>query len=249
MTVIHDPRNPQIIFGGILTVYSTCRDCRTKMRITAYQQTVHCNCVERPTTVETLAKIWEHAAACGDDLLAQRAEHEIQTIDQQPPDLYTAALTYARWGWPVFPLKPGRKTPATRHGFHDATTDLGRVERWWAAHPAHNIGLATGHSFDVLDQDTEGWEYFDRLIAGGVIKEAHGVVVTASGGTHLYVKPGAPSGIAANLGNIDGIDWRGRGGFVVAPPSRLTDTGATSPRGRGWAWMFEPSPDIKEAPV
>jgi Bifunctional DNA primase/polymerase, N-terminal len=39
------------------------------------------------------------------------------------------------------------------HGVKDATTNRARVLAWWASHPLANIGLATGHTFDVLDVD------------------------------------------------------------------------------------------------
>ena len=38
-------------------------------------------------------------------------------------------------GWPVFPCQPGRKTPATPHGYLDATTDPARSHEWFARHP------------------------------------------------------------------------------------------------------------------
>lgn len=43
------------------------------------------------------------------------------------PDLLARALSYAAVGVPVFPCAPGSKSPITAHGFHDATTDPGRV--------------------------------------------------------------------------------------------------------------------------
>jgi hypothetical protein len=39
------------------------------------------------------------------------------------------------------------------HGVKDATTNRARVLAWWTRHPQANIGLATGHAFDVLDVD------------------------------------------------------------------------------------------------
>lgn len=56
-----------------------------------------------------------------------------------------AALTYAeRIKWAVHPLKPNAKTPITRHGFKDATTNPDQIRSWWMEYPAGNIGIATG---------------------------------------------------------------------------------------------------------
>ena len=55
-----------------------------------------------------------------------------------------AAVFYARVGIPVFPLMPGKKVPATKHGKDDATTDLRVIRSWWRRNPNHNIGLVCG---------------------------------------------------------------------------------------------------------
>ena len=39
------------------------------------------------------------------------------------------------------------------HGVKEATTNRARVLAWWTQQPQANIGLATGHRFDVLDVD------------------------------------------------------------------------------------------------
>jgi hypothetical protein len=39
------------------------------------------------------------------------------------------------------------------HGVRDATLDEQVVTGWWREYPHANIGLATGHRFDVLDVD------------------------------------------------------------------------------------------------
>jgi hypothetical protein len=84
-----------------------------------------------------------------------------------------AAILYARAKIPVFPLRPGTKVPATANGFKDATTDLRVVRSWWRDNPRYNIGLATGHKFDVLDVDIKGGrpgeESAERLRVAGLI--------------------------------------------------------------------------------
>lgn len=152
-----------------------------------------------------------------------------------------AAAAYARRGWPVHPLRPGSKVPATPHGLKDATTDEARVERYWAEHPTANIGLVTGVAFDVLDiDDDQAHDVLDGLweAAGapaGFLSGpgAHGPVVrTPRGGLHLYV---APTGLGNRAGLVLGADWRGQGGYVVAPPS-------ADPRGP-WEWAEPYGPD------
>jgi hypothetical protein len=39
------------------------------------------------------------------------------------------------------------------HGVKDATCNRARIMAWWTRYPQANIGLATGHTFDVLDVD------------------------------------------------------------------------------------------------
>jgi hypothetical protein len=105
------------------------------------------------------------------------------------------------------------------HGVKDATCNRARVLAWWTRHPQANIGLATGQLFDVLDVDGPQGEHTIRQLAA-----AHGLVSsgplarTGGGGWHYYLDP-------TGLGNVrprdlEHVDWRGRGGYVVAPPSR-----------------------------
>jgi hypothetical protein len=105
------------------------------------------------------------------------------------------------------------------HGVKDATTNRARILAWWTRHPQANIGLATGHRFDVLDVDGPAGERAIRQLAAAHGLASSGPLVrTGGGGWHFYL---APTG----LGNVhpqglEHVDWRGRGGYVVAPPSR-----------------------------
>lgn len=140
--------------------------------------------------------------------------------------LAAAALQYAKHGVPVFPCLPGGKKPLTGHGFLDASTDPLAVRRWWVRWPHANIGLPTGAASgaDVIDIDVHaapGPQSYDRADAAGLVNGWLAQVQTPSGGMHAYhpTRPGCrqPSWQAAAAG----IDFRGTGGYIVAPPSRL----------------------------
>jgi hypothetical protein len=146
-----------------------------------------------------------------------------------------AALDYARRGWPVFPCEPGGKRPLGRlapHGLKDATTDTEQIRQWWSAEPEANIGLPTGLAFDVLDID--GPDALDRLEVWSEDKpgtDVEGPTVATPRGWHCYVAP-TGAGNTVNLGRLAGVDWRGRGGYVVAPGSHKTD-------GSNWSWTSQ----------
>jgi Bifunctional DNA primase/polymerase, N-terminal len=105
------------------------------------------------------------------------------------------------------------------HGVKDATTNRARILAWWTRHPQANIGLATGHRFDVLDVDGPEGEYAIRTLATTHGLASSGPLVrTGGGGWHFYL---APTGLGnVHPRDLEHVDWRGRGGYVVAPPSR-----------------------------
>lgn len=157
----------------------------------------------------------------------QRAAERAQRLTR-PGALLAAALWYAGQGMPVFPCIPGGKRPATRHGLHDATTDLDQVRRWWTQTPAANIGLPTGHRFDVIDIDgPEGYRSLADLKRVRRFPERWwGRVLTPRGGMHVYIHA---TGAGNRAAMVPGIDYRGQGGYVLAPPSRRAD-------GARWEW-------------
>ena len=115
----------------------------------------------------------------------------------------------------------------------------GVVRRWFACWPDANIGVVTGSisGLVVLDVDPGhgGGESLARLEA------IHGPLpftvsaVTGGGGRHVYFRH--PDGEVRNrVGIAPGLDLRGDGGYVVAPPS-------VHPSGRPYAWEPSGSPD------
>lgn len=153
--------------------------------------------------------------------------------------MLTAALRFAAAGWPVVPCRPGGKAPLTAHGVKDATTDGATIKAWWLRHPHANIGLATGAPGpDVVDFDVKdgkpGRETYERLRDAGLLAGCHATVATPSGGFHLYY-PGSEQG-NGSLGR-HGVDFRGRGGYVLAPPSLV---GGKPYELIGWRSQYDP---------
>ena len=149
--------------------------------------------------------------------------------------LEAAALRYAENGWPVFPLKPGQKVPATAHGVKDATTDLEQVRAWWSKNPDCNIGLACGEPSGVWVLDVDGEEGHDSLVNLGHGYPATLTQYTPSGGVHFLFRhlPGLGN-TASSIGPK--LDSRGDGGYIVVAPSVVGD------RAYRWAGKGEPQP-------
>ncbi len=145
--------------------------------------------------------------------------------------MITFALEYATRGLRVFPCKPKDKTPITAHGCKDATTDPAQITEWWAKWPSANIGIATGAESAIFVFDIDG-EAGRKSLAE--LAKAHGAlpatvtVETGGGGTHYYFRH--VSGLKNTASKIaPGLDTRGDGGYVIAPPS-------VHPSGRAYQW-------------
>jgi hypothetical protein len=123
-------------------------------------------------------------------------------------------------------------------GLNAATTEPGQVETWWSRWPAANVGIRTGAASGLVvvdvDPDHDGEASIERLIKShGALPDGR-VVRTGSGGRHLYFRH--PGGLVRNdagrrLG--PGLDIRGDGGYVIAPPSRHRSGGVYAVAGRG----------------
>jgi hypothetical protein len=144
-----------------------------------------------------------------------------------------AAVRYTAAGWHVLPVRPPAdpcpdpsscpcKAPLTTHGFLDATTAPDVIGAWWRRWPDANLAIATGAPGpDVLDIDQHGeagngFAAFGRLKCAGLLAGALAMVETPSGGLHVYF-----AGTDQDCGALRGhhLDFKARGGYVLAPPS------------------------------
>jgi hypothetical protein len=141
-----------------------------------------------------------------------------------------AALRYAHLGLAVIPLLPKEKRPMFANWPEVATTDQAVISRWWQQTPQANVGIVTGRKSGIfvldVDPNNGGRESFeDMVLRHGRFPETL-QQITGSKGWHLFFRyPSFPVHNAAGL--LPGIDIRGDGGQVVAPPSIHPKTGLT----------------------
>lgn len=159
---------------------------------------------------------------------------------------YEAAITYINQGFAVFPLAVKGKNPLTAHGFKDASKDPAVVKGWWQKWPHANIGIATGQvsgGLCVIDMDIDENKGLDGWKCLRDWQDKHGIIApswlcnTGRGGKHYYFISDEP--VANRVGVIPGVDIRGDGGYVVAPPS-------IHPNGTPYTWDAKLDPAITE---
>ena len=154
-----------------------------------------------------------------------------------------AALQLAERGLAVFPCRPRDKRPATAHGCKDATNDVITIQTWWRENPDCNIGIATGAVSGVFVVDVDGAEAELRRLElqHGELPRTVEAITGREDGRHLYFR--CPSVSVCNTaGKIaEGIDTRGEGGYVLAPPS-------IHPSGRRYCWSVDSASSFAQAP-
>jgi Bifunctional DNA primase/polymerase, N-terminal len=171
-------------------------------------------------------------------------------------DCARAAPVYAALGFPVVPMHTARsggrcscpdqvcpdpgKHPRLRGWQRLATADAAVVGEWWRRWPDANLALVTGRRFDVLDLDGEqGVEALRAVLSIAPAEHPGPVARTGGGGWHLLY---APTGLGNRVRLLSGVDWRGRNGLIVAPPSHHTS-------GYRYTWIWPLTATLPEAPA
>ncbi|MFB7495971.1 bifunctional DNA primase/polymerase [Streptomyces sp. NPDC056161] len=168
----------------------------------------------------------------------------------------------------MHPLAPGRKTPAANcaecrtsphapadcpclpagkwcHGFHAATLDQSRIERWWGAHPDFGVGVACGAAnLVVIDIDAHLTQppSRDRLLPGIRIAE-HVDLRGLATGFHTLAVLAALRGRPSPADDASTLRVRTpSGGLHVwyrATDNRRWQSSAGSSAGRALAWQVD----------
>jgi hypothetical protein len=154
-----------------------------------------------------------------------------------------AALAYAeRNSFAVFPCLPRAKEPAIKRGFYAATANPETIRRFWRI-AERNVGIRTGMASCVWILDVDG---ADGEASLRVLEAKHGALpatwesLTARG-RHIWFRCDGP--VPCSTSKIaPGIDARGDGGYIVAPPS-------IHPSGRVYAWSAARADELAIAPT
>jgi putative DNA primase/helicase len=159
--------------------------------------------------------------------------------------LAETALSYVRHGWSVIPLQPHGKRPhfpllpvkldaqgqpvlhrgrpkRTWEPYQSRLPTEEEVVLWWQMCPDANVGLVTGVVSRIIVLDLDGSEELteDRTTP---------ISLTGNGKHIFYRHPGERvRGFVR-----PGMDLKGDGGYVVAPPS-------IHPSGRRYEWQTDP---------
>lgn len=143
------------------------------------------------------------------------------------------ALELAAWGMSIHPLRPREKLPLLKGWQEKASAEPDRIETYWAEYPNANIGVCTGAVSNIFVLDVDGDEGLQSLSA---LEKRHGTLPltleadTGSGGKHYYFKWPREMDIRNSVKQLGaGLDIRGNGGYVVAPPS-------LHPNGNQYEW-------------
>src|SRR5919201_1328732 len=137
--------------------------------------------------------------------------------------LSDAVHGYTGLGWSIIPIRYGDKRPLVRwEEFQHRRPTASELQAWLSCWPDAGVGVVTGSisGIVVLDIDSHhgGNVTLERL------EQQHGDMPatvegrTGGGGRHFYFAH--PGGLIRNtVGLAAGVDLRGDGGYVVAPPS------------------------------
>jgi hypothetical protein len=158
------------------------------------------------------------------------------------------ALDYAHRGFPVFPCNPANKAPFPRAdvdavsgetvegtgGFKKASRDPEQIKAWWEEFSNAMIGIPTGSRSGIwaVDPDApkpprnidgrENWAKLSKKNGGHQHTHTHN---TPGGGQHIVFAYRADKPVTNREGGLArlGINVRGEGGYIIAPPSMNAD--------------------------
>lgn len=137
-------------------------------------------------------------------------------------NILEAALKYRTMGISIFPVNPNTKKPLVEWKKYQSEYPTDAEVRQWFEKTSNGIGIVTGKLSNLFVVDFDRYKPgFDEGRATELIPDSiHAPTVkTIRGGQHLYFRnPDGSYTIGAAV--APGIDYRGEGGYVVAPPSR-----------------------------
>lgn len=149
------------------------------------------------------------------------------------------AEAYVALGWSPIPLRADKRPWVPWEAYQRRRAAPEEIEAWRRRFRPLNVGIVTGAISGLVVLDSDG-ERGDASLAGKHLPPTP-TVRTGKGIHRYYRHPGHP--VPNAVGLLPGVDLRGDGGYVVAPPSM-------HPSGRRYEWVQGLSPwDLPPAPM
>lgn len=165
------------------------------------------------------------------------------TADHEPAATLAreeSALACLKRGWSIVPVAERGKRPLVLwEQFQHARASAAEVGRWFRRWPNANVGVVTGSisGIIVLDVDAKhGGAASLRALEKRYAPLPETVTALSGGGGRHYYFTHPGSELHNRAGIAKGLDLRGDGGMIVAPPS-------IHPSGRPYAWQDTHAPD------
>jgi hypothetical protein len=138
---------------------------------------------------------------------------------QSKDRILEAALYYSeKLSFSVLPVGENKKPLVPWKEFQTRRATADDIQAWWKKWPAANVGIITGKisGVGVIDVDEEcGFEELEKHLPDSLVFPT---AKSARGGKHYYFKVnGKPIPTTARF--LPGVDMRGDGGYIIAPPS------------------------------
>lgn len=140
-----------------------------------------------------------------------------------------AALKYAEMGFSVIPVQKNKKPYITWEKYQHQKPTPEQIRTWWDKYPNANVAIVTGpiSGISVVDIDSdEAREVIEKQIPSNLVTP---ISQTPRSGYHYYFQ--SQNGLSNAAGFIPKADYRGEGGYIIAPPSE------------GYTWIPELSID------
>ena len=153
-------------------------------------------------------------------------------------DILRAALKYQDIGFSIIPVQKNKKPYISWEKYQKEKAETGLIKEWWNHYPIANVAIVTGEisGLNVVDIDTQkGLDVLNEMLPDSFVTPT---ARTPRGGWHYYCL--SQNGLGNATGFIKDCDFRGQGGFIIAPPS-------IGENGKAYTWL--PNLNIAGTPL